>query len=176
MVGASGGAQAVATPVTIHGDQALTADKIDYIGSVSGSVFYNVQNQCNWTFPVGTDTNVNDGSLEINGTSRGYKLSAARLLDYILDTVPQCENRTLGPTPTSNPQDLIDPADRFQGTFHAYIATGQPNSDLIDNTVAWALGNLYNNPLWDEATKIWDNCTTSGHGTPLTQVTLPCFL
>jgi hypothetical protein len=175
VVGASGGAHAVATPVTIWSDQALTADKIDYIGSVSGSVFYDVQGQCNWSYPPGTAVDIHDGSLGTSGSSRGFKQSAAQLVDYFLGTAPQCENRTMGPTPTSSPQALIDPADRFLGTFHAYIATGTPNSDDTENTVAWAVGNLYDNPLWDESRKVWDNCTSSGHATPLTQITTPCF-
>lgn len=199
LAGSSGGAQAILDPFLTN---SYLVNKIKYLGLVSYAPFFNAYNNCTDYTPPGTYVRSSDGTLTNNPADSGATMrngagnDAPKALNdgiWALTTSdPGCKNKfNLTPPIPSVPtstiaaltesssaqvilQSLLDGgATAYQNTLHVTVAT-KNGSDTIQG-VTWSAGGVYNHPYFAGAQKIWNECTTQSHGTPLTQPNLPCF-
>ena len=165
LVGSSGAADAVSGVL-----RSSFRDQVDYLAVVSyPSIFWDLLSTCNGPTPPGTFVDPATGDLGDSGA--GVRVgSVAGLNNDVMNNTActdQAMTEALAGTDTVHvlASILASGGTGYTGTLHMLVGT---HPDLGDNDLergfVWSAGNLFNDPFFANANRIWFESTTEGHG------------
>lgn len=180
VLGSSGGADATLSLLVRQ-----SGVPVAYFGLASyPGPFWDPLSDCNGPTPPGTFVDPATGALG----ERGGKYVAGVMVGsgaFVVDGVlanNACSSRTMTPALAagSSSKDALQAIEdgggpRYTGVVHFLVGTLPGDDSDIANGVVWSAGNLMNHLFLADATLLWFESATEGHGDALTDIGGPGF-